>query len=197
MVFKRQCESNQSQPIISINSDSVEWPKKWIWMLVWLARTVWAKTSSSHTIKSPNKLNPNTEKIELTTILIDVCGIVWHYCMHRYKPPLLPQRIKWEKKIEKKWPRCFAHTVDLCLSHQGPQFEKAISAGADHRGLLCWPRWEAGSEAQAAHSLVVRVLHRGVQLVAVTANTLSQIPGFTISGQPKGMPVPSLGNCAA
>ena len=101
MVFKRQCESNQSQPIISINSDSVEWPKKWIWMLVWLARTVWAKTSSSHTIKSPNKLNPNTEKIELTTILIDVCGIVWHYCMHRYKPPLLPQRIKWEKK--KKW----------------------------------------------------------------------------------------------
>ena len=117
--------------------------------------------------------------------------------MHRYKPPLLPQRIKWEKKEEKKWPRCFAHTVDLCLSHQGPQFEKAISAGADHRGLLCWPRWEAGSEAQAAHSLVVRVLHRGVQLVAVTANTLSQIPGFTISGQPKGMPVPSLGNCAA
>ena len=113
MVFKRQCESNQSQPIISINSDSVEWPKKWIWMLVWLARTVWAKTSSSHTIKSPNKLNPNTEKIELTTILIDVCGIVWHYCMHRYKPPLLPQRIKWEKK---KKMTDVLHILLICVS---------------------------------------------------------------------------------
>ena len=98
---------------MSIHSDSVESPKKWIWMLVWLARTVWVKTSSLHTIKSPNKPNQNTEKIDPNFQRTDYNSgwCMWNcltlLCAQVYTPLIPPKNKSEKKKRHKKMTQMF------------------------------------------------------------------------------------------